>query len=97
MVKPENKPKQTKTTPVKVVKDVKKVKESKTDYFIRIAEPRVMNVLKTLRVLGNCANRNSYEYSKEQTDKIFEKFHLALEILQNKFTASKKEQESFKF
>lgn len=76
---------------------VKKNKESKTDSFIRIAKPRVQSVLKALRILGNCSNRNNYGYSTEQTDKIFETIQEALNNTVAKFTASKKEQEAFEF
>ena len=76
---------------------VKKVKESKTDSFIRIAKPRVQSVLKTLRILGNCSNRANYNYTQEQTDKIFETIQEALNTTEAKFTPSKKEQEAFEF
>jgi len=81
----------------KVVKENKpKVKESKTDTFKRIAERRVRSVLKSLRLLGNCSNRNNYEYSQEQINKIFVKISETLIDTENLFTKSKKEVESFK-
>lgn len=84
-----------KPTKKKVVKSSKK--ESKTETFIRIAEPRVKAVLRSLRILGNCSNRNNYEYNTEQVDSMFESITQALLDTESKFTKSKSEQESFSF
>ena len=78
-------------------KVVSSKKESKVDTFIRIAEPRVKSVLRSLRILGNCSNRNNYEYSSEQVDSMFEKITQMLMDIESKFTKSKSEQESFSF
>ena len=78
-------------------KEVSSKKESKTDTFIRIAEPRVKAVLRSLRILGNCSNRNNYEYTQEQVNSMFENITQALMDIENKFTKSKTEQEAFKF
>ena len=85
----------------KVEQPVKKVvnskKESKSETFIRLAEPRVKSVLRSLRILGNCSNRNNYEYNSEQVDSMFEVIQEALNNAEGKFTKSKTEQETFKF
>ena len=74
----------------KVVKENKpKVKESKSETFIRIAKPRVEKILKSLRVLGNCANRNNYEYTSEQIESIGLALTNALNETITKFTPSK--------
>ena len=85
-----------KTKP-KPVKAIKKVKESKSELFIRLATKRVSSVLKSLRILGNCSNRNNYEYSTEQIDSMYTKISESLDSMYAKFTPSKQEQESFKF
>ncbi len=82
-------------TSKKVVKNSKK--ESKVETFIRIAEPRVKNVLKALRILGNCSNRNNYEYLEGQVNSMFESIGQALLDTENMFTKSKIEQEAFSF
>lgn len=87
MVKPENKPKVNKP----------KVKESKAETFIRIAKPRVKSVLKALRILGNCSNRNNYEYTSEQIESIELALTDSLNETIAKFTPSKQELESFEF
>jgi len=82
----------------KVVKENKpKVKESKSEAFIRIAKPRVKSILKALRILGNCANRNNYEYTQEQIESISLALSNSLDETINKFTLSKEQQESFEF
>lgn len=44
---------------------------NKKERFKRLAEYRTNEVLKRLRVLGNCANRSAYEYTEEEINKIF--------------------------
>ena len=38
--------------------------------FIDLAESRVNRAIKDIRLIGNLANRNSYEYSEEDAKKI---------------------------
>lgn len=45
--------------------------ETKAERFKRLATKRTQNVLYTLRVLGNCANRGVYEYTTDDVRKIF--------------------------
>ena len=45
--------------------------ESKKDKFVRIAEARTNKIIDMIRLLGNCSNKASYEYSKEDIRKIF--------------------------
>ena len=44
--------------------------ESKHDRFIRLATARTQSAIKKIRVLGNCANNDSYEYSDAEASKI---------------------------
>ena len=73
------------------------MKESKSETFIRLAEQRVKAVLRTIRILGNCSNRNNYEYSETQVSAMFESIFNAVNLAESKFTKSKTEQESFSF
>ena len=43
----------------------------KRERFLRVAERRTNNVLLNLRLLGNCSNRQNYEYSHEDIKRIF--------------------------
>ena len=85
-----------KKTPSKV-KPTKPIQETKEQTFLRIATSRVSNVLKALRILGNCSNRNNYSYDQEQVNKMFATITEGLETTIMKFTPSKAEQETFKF
>ena len=73
-----------------------KKQESKADLFIRLAQPRVRKILKSLRILGNCSG-NRYEYTQEQIDKISITLSEAMIKCLNKFTKSNEQQESFEF
>lgn len=46
-------------------------KETSKDRFRRLATMRTNTVLKRLKVLGNCSNRQIYEYNEDDVDKIF--------------------------
>lgn len=50
---------------------VKVERETKGAKFKRIASLRTKRMLNDLRLLGNCANRNVYSYSRDDLSKIF--------------------------
>lgn len=83
------KPEATKPTVVK--------KESKAELFNRLGKQRIEKVLKSLRILGNCANKSTYEYTEAQVDRMAETLVKALERTVLKFHNIKKEHESFEF
>lgn len=39
--------------------------ESKKEKFIRIAEARTNKIIDMIRLLGNCSNTSTYDYSKD--------------------------------
>lgn len=45
--------------------------DEKRERFKRLAEYRTNEVLRRLRVLGNCSNRSVYSYIEEEINKIF--------------------------
>jgi len=49
----------------------KEVQNKKQERFKRLATYRTNEVLKRLKVLGNCANRSAYGYTEEEINKIF--------------------------
>jgi len=61
-------------------------RESKSERFIRVAERRTGKVLTDLRLLGQCANRRTYEYSPDQVRKIFREIRRILADAEKKFT-----------
>ena len=63
--------------------------ESKRDAFRRLAIQRTNAVLERLRILGRCANRQSYEYDNEDVNKIFRTIEAELRDTRAKFKDSK--------
>jgi hypothetical protein len=53
--------------------------------FKRLASLRTNAVLARLKVLGNCANRNNYEYTEEDIRKIFSEIERKLKEVKLKF------------
>jgi hypothetical protein len=45
--------------------------ETPREKFKRLATLRTNEVLKRLKILGNCANRYAYDYTEEDVEKIF--------------------------
>lgn len=50
---------------------VNKISDNKRERFKRLGEYRTNEVLKRLKVLGNCANRSAYYYTEDEINKIF--------------------------
>ncbi len=55
----------------KPMKKAASKREGKWERFKRLAQRRTNRVLKTLRILGNCADKSRYEYTKEDIERIF--------------------------
>lgn len=47
------------------------VGETKEEKFKRIASARTQRILDDLRLLGNCSNKGTYQYTKSDLNKIF--------------------------
>ena len=76
----------------------KKLTDTKKDRFKRLAEPRVTNVLKTLRILGNLSNTSNYQYSNDDVVKIFKVIREQLDLVEKKFDAgTQKGKKEFKW
>lgn len=65
--------------------------ESRHERFKRIASKRTNDVLEKIRILGNCSNKSSYEYTKEEVNKIFSEVEKHLKSTKARFSSSKKE------
>lgn len=59
--------------------------------FKRLATLRTNEVLKRLKVLGNCANRQSYEYSEKDIESIFSTIERKVKEVKMKFHFTKEE------
>ncbi len=72
-------------------------KEQKRDRFQRMVPKRVNVVLDRLRVLGNCANRNTYDYTEEDVNRIFSEIESRVAEIKAKFRLPEKKSIKPKF
>jgi murein L,D-transpeptidase YafK len=59
--------------------------ENKRERFVRIAESRTNKILNMIKILGNCSNKSSYEYTDKDVDKIFNAIELELREAKKRF------------
>lgn len=64
--------------------------KEKKERFNRLATIRTNEVLDRLRILGNCSDKRSYEYTDEEIDKIFRAIDEQVKIVKTKFKKPKK-------
>ncbi len=69
--------------------------ESKKERFKRIVENRTNKIISMIDLLGNCSNKNNYEYTDEDVKNIFNAIESSLKISKMKFT-EKQEKGKFK-
>ena len=69
--------------------------ESKRERFERIAESRTNKIIDMIDLLGNCSNKNNYEYSEDDIRTIFNAIENSLKISKMKFI-EKQEKGKFK-
>lgn len=62
---------------------------TKAARFKRIAEKRTNRVLSSLRLIGQCSNKRSYEYTDAQVNNIFREIRQTLRETENKFRKAK--------
>ena len=67
-------------------------RETKAEVFKRLASQRTNAVLEKLRILGNCANRNLYDYTDEDVRRIFRALEAEVRRTKAKFSDIKKEE-----
>ncbi len=74
------------------------MKSEKRERFERVASKRVEKILHYLDLLGNCANRSNYEYTKEDVNKMFREIQNHLNFIKKKFEIElNKDNQRFKF
>ena len=62
-----------------------RVNETPSERFKRLAALRTNIILERLRILGNCANRQVYEYTEEDIEKIFSAIEHQIKEVKTKF------------
>jgi len=65
-------------------------KETRHERFRRVASKRTNEILEKIRILGNCSNKSSYEYTEEEVNKIFSEIDKKLKLTKAKFLAGKR-------
>lgn len=70
------------------------IKESKRERFVRLAEARTNKIIDMLDLLGNCSNRNIYEYTTSDVNQIFNTIEEHLRDSKRKFTTVNNEKNS---
>jgi hypothetical protein len=64
--------------------------ETRNERFKRLASKRTNEILEKIRILGNCSNKSSYEYSEEEVNKIFTEIEKQLKLTKAKFISGKR-------
>ena len=63
--------------------------ENRRERFRRVASKRTNEIMEKIRILGNCSNKSSYEYSQEEISKIFSTIERQLKNTKAKFTSKR--------
>lgn len=70
---------------------------NKLEKFEELGEKRMNEAIKKIRLIGNLANRNNYDYTDEHVKEIISTLENELSSLKNKFKKSEDNEVSFKF
>lgn len=74
----------------------KRAFSSSRERFITLAEARTNAILNKVKILGNCSNKNLYEYTDEEINKIFKAIQRSLDETRNKFLSHSIKKSKFK-
>lgn len=61
------------------------MEEDRRTKFVRIAENRTNKIINMIRLLGNCSNKSTYEYTDKDIDKIFSALESELKEAKKRF------------
>lgn len=78
-------------------KDNKKTQETRAERFKRVVERRANALLEKIRVLGNCADKRTYEYSQENIEVLFSTLEKELKRIKMKFFVESRSKNKFGF
>lgn len=72
--------------------------ENKRQRFERLAEKRTNEAIHRIRLIGNLANRNNYDFSEFHVRQIFDALEGATKVAKEKFSvASPSREQHFRF
>lgn len=63
---------------------------TKRKNFLRLAQIRTEAILERIRILGNCSNRSTYDYTEEEISKIFSAIDEQLRVVKTKFKKTRR-------
>jgi hypothetical protein len=66
--------------------------ETREQRFKRIAEKRTNDIIRRIRLLGNCSNRSSYDYTDQQVSKIFAAVDKEVKEARARFTYTRRKE-----
>jgi len=69
--------------------------ESKHDKFVRVAENRTNKIINMIRLLGNCSNKSTYEYSETEVKNIFNAIEAELKMAKSRFQVADSKESKF--
>jgi len=64
---------------------INNTQKTRRERFERLATYRTNEILKKLKILGNCANRSAYDYTEKDINKIFSEIRHKTEEIKSKF------------
>lgn len=64
-----------------------------SERFVELANKRVTNAIKSIRLVGNLANKRAYHYTDADSRKIIKAIHEELEILKTRFRGDRSDAE----
>jgi len=70
--------------------------ETKRERFVRIAEARTNKAIDMIRLIGNCANKSTYDYTEKDVNKIFDTLKRELNIAREQYNSANKKYNEFK-
>ena len=74
-----------------------KENRTKSQKFKELAEKRVNKVLNGIRLIENLSNRNNYEYTKEEADKMIREIETGVRNMKARFQGGGASKQRFKF
>lgn len=77
--------------------DEERAGESPHERFRRLAQKRVVRTIKDIRLISNLSNRNNYEYSGEEIEKIFRTLDKELKLARSKFESKQRDSDNIDF
>ena len=69
------------------------MENTRRENFKRLATARTNEILRRIKILGNCSNRSSYDYTEEEVNKVFSEIERKIREVKAKFTFPNKGKE----